>query len=101
MKRPQKTSDAKNFWKLWSVQLAALSAGLSAAAVAYGATAAISPALVVGIPQWVGVVLTGGAMLTAFASMYTRTILQPKLVERHDAGEIPENQEAVNEEGQV
>ena len=88
---PQKTSDAKNFWRLWSVQLAALSAGLSAAAVAYGATAAISPALVAAIPEWVGIVLTGGAMLTAFASMYTRTILQPKLVEKEDAGEISQD----------
>ena len=73
------------------MQLAALSAGLSAAAVAYGATAAISPALVAAIPEWVGIVLTGGAMLTAFASMYTRTILQPKLVEKEDAGEISQD----------
>lgn len=86
----EKTTDSKYFWRLWSVQLSALSAGLSAAAVAYGATAAISPALVAAIPEWVGVMLTGGAMLTAFASMYTRRLLQPSLGETTEKKEVSE-----------
>jgi hypothetical protein len=76
-----KVSDLHNFWKWWSVQLGLLSASLSAAATAYGAIYVLAPDLVSGLPRWVGVGITGGAMFSAAASVWVRRWVQPKLKE--------------------
>lgn len=75
----KKVTDVKFFWRWWSVQLGTLSASLAAAATAYGATYAIAPSLVAGVPQWVGVVVTAGAMLTAAAGVWLRRFVQEGL----------------------
>ena len=79
-----KVLDIHNFWKWWSVKLGMLSASLSAAATAYGAIYVLAPDLVAGVPRWVGVGITGGAMFSAFASVWTRGVVQPKLQEKCD-----------------
>lgn len=78
----EKHRDHKHFWKLWSVQLNAIGLALGAMATAYGATLAIAPKLVEGIPTWVGVVLTVLTMVTNGLAMYVRTITQAKLAEK-------------------
>lgn len=81
MKHLEKVEDIQNFWKWWSVQMATLSASLSAAAAAYGAIALTAPALVEDIPKWVGLFITLGAMGSAIASAWLRGVVQPKLKE--------------------
>lgn len=77
----RKTKDIKYFWKFWSVRFGLLAATFAAMATAYGASLAISPALVAGIPGWVGVGLTLGAMLCSGASVFARGIAQDDLGE--------------------
>jgi uncharacterized membrane protein YesL len=78
----EKVPDLHNFWKWWSVQLGILTTALGAAATAYGGLLLIDRDLVSGMPQWVGVVISMGTMISAFLSVYVRRLAQPNLEEK-------------------
>lgn len=68
-----RTSDHKYFWKLWSVQLSALSAGLATT---------VGAAALADMPKAVVVIIAGAILVVNFLQAYTRTILQSGLVEK-------------------
>lgn len=78
-----RTSDHQHFWKLWTVQLNAVSAGLSTM---------VGAAVLADLPEWVSVGLAAVLLVVNGLAMYTRTITQAKLVEKSNAGEVPQNE---------
>lgn len=77
-----RTSDHQYFWKLWTVQLNAVSAGLSTA---------VGAAVLSDLPKWVSVSLAVALLIANALAMYTRTLTQSKLLEKSNAGEVPQN----------
>lgn len=75
----QRTSDHQYFWKLWTVQLNAISAGLSTM---------VGASVLANLPEWVSVSLAAALLIVNGLAMYTRTITQSKLVEKSNAEEV-------------
>lgn len=86
-----RTSDHKYFWKLWSVQLSALSAGLATT---------VGVAAMADMPKPVVVSIAGAILVVNFLQAYTRTILQSGLVENSNAEEVREDQGLAGGSGQ-
>ena len=71
-----KTPDHQHYWKLWTVQLNAVSAALSTA---------VGAAVLADLPKEVSVGIAATLLVVNAAAMYVRTIQQSKLVEKGDA----------------
>lgn len=67
-----KTGDHKYFWRLWTVQLNAISGALATA---------VGASVLSDMPKWVSVSIAGATLVVNALSMYVRTIVQSGLLE--------------------
>lgn len=77
-----RTTDHKYFWRLWSVQLSALSAGLATT---------VGVAAMANMPKPVVVSIAGAILVVNFLQAYTRTVVQSGLLEPSHAEEVRED----------
>lgn len=66
-----RTSDHEHFWKLWTVQLSAIGAGLSTM---------VGAAVLADLPKWVSLTLASLLLIVNGLTAYLRTVKQAKLV---------------------
>lgn len=74
--------DIHNLWRFWSVRFGLLAGACATTLGAYAAGKAAAPEVVAHVPQWALDMLIYGSMLSSFASVISRGIVQTKLPPR-------------------
>ena len=74
--------DARTYWSFWSVRLGSIALTFTGTGAVYATARLLEPSLVAGIPSWIPVATTYGAMIFTFAAGLARGIRQQPPAEK-------------------